>query len=160
MGLKTNFDTEYVHYGANEFIPEKVTEDAKYWRKNSIGKPSGLWASPLNAELNWKDWCEEEDFHTERLDESFKFKLKNGSRILEVHQIEDILLYVVPNNFGFRLWVGSESKLVLLNRDALMSDFDGMELYLSENWLLRDMYFYTWDCDSICIWNSDVIEVL
>ena len=160
MSMKTNFDTVYVHYGSDTFNRAQVALSASHWNKASIGKPNGLWASPVDAKEGWKDWCEGEDFNTERLDKSFKFKLTKGSRILEIHQIEDILFYVISNDLGWRVWIGFESMCVVLNRDALMTDFDGMELYLSENYKLRDQFFYSWDCDSICIWNPDVIEVI
>lgn len=160
MSMKTNFDTVYVHYGSDTFSRAKVALSASDWSKISIGKPDGLWASPVDAREGWKDWCEGVDWNTASLNKHFKFKLKDTARILEVHKIEDILLYVYKHHLGWGLWYDGKSVKVYLDKQALMEDFDGMELYLSENYKLRDQFFYAWDCDSICIWDPDVIEVI
>lgn len=160
MSMKTNFDTVYVHYGSDTFNRAQVVISASDWNKVLIGKPNGLWASPVDAKGGWKDWCEGEEFHLDALDKHFKFKLKDTARILEVHNIEDIFRYVYEHRFGWELWYNGKSTKVYLDNQALMEDFDGMELYLSENYKLRDQFFSAWDCDSICIWNPDVIEVI
>lgn len=162
MSMKTNFDTVYVHYGADVFDPVITAKNglAYDWKKAFMGKPSGLWASSVDAGLSWKDWCESEDYHTEQLEKCFRFKIKDGARILEIHQIEDILDYLEKSVDGWTVWLDGAHMHASLNANRLRSEFDGMELYLSENWQLRDQYFYPWDVDSICIWNPDVVEVI
>lgn len=162
MGMKMNFDTEYIHYGADEYDPKLTRQNGLgvNWTKISIGKPNGLWASPVKSESGWKNWCEDNDYCTDRLTKYFKFKLKNGAKILEIREFSDILDYFVKSKHGWLVWINGDCYNAYLNSKKLIENFDGMELYLSENWQLRDQYFYTWDCDSICIWNPDVVETI
>ena len=74
----------YVHYGADKFDRNHPLSEPMW------DKPAGLWASPVGAKWGWKDFCQSEKFHTERLDHSFSFQLKKGTRILTVRKPEDI----------------------------------------------------------------------
>lgn len=143
----------YVHYGADKYDPELHKKNAAKEWPAGLFKPSGLWASRFLANFGWRDWCESEDYHTDRFDKSFGFRLKEGTRILEVHKDNDIIPYTIHK--------GIIPTLDSLNKSKLMAEFDGIELFYSENSAnLRYNHFYTWDCDSICIWNPDVIVPL
>ena len=42
-----------------------------------------------------------------------------------------------------------------------MNKYDGMVLIHGKHyWELHETAFYTWDVDSICVWNPDAIEII
>ena len=62
---------EYIHYGHSEFRPELFREIKNRY---AFVKPlGGLWASPVDAKLGWKEWCTDENFCVGRLLDSFTF---------------------------------------------------------------------------------------
>lgn len=142
----------YIHYGHGKFSRKKLIDDTalcnKYCHRDD--KPCGLWASPVGARYGWKDWCEEENFHTNRLKKSFKFRLKDGARILHVHSLADAKKYLVVKDKFYYAYA--------LNLKKIYANFDGMELHLSDDWSMRNNnVFNGWDVDSICVWNPDII---
>lgn len=156
-------DYNYIHYGIDktEYDPMRVVQE----KKNHLhSKPSrGLWASPLReGAYTWKEWCESEEFHTERLSTSFKFSIKDTAKILEVHSEDDILPYLVkdPNDHGY-LRFGKTSMMDSLNEEVLFEKFDGIELFISDDYpTLHYGFFNSWDVDSVVVWNPDVIDIL
>ena len=148
-------DKIYITFGSSEYKPDML-RSAVCKTEPRRDKPNGLWASPKDAGISWESWCRSEKFRLSTLDESFEFTLSYGAKILEIHDPEDIIEYVLPVNERFFAYK--------LDHEALRQDYDGMELFLSDNYqaLRWDKYdiFYTWDCDSIVIWNPDVIKPL
>jgi hypothetical protein len=94
--MKNSFDIDqiknkiFVHYGADKYDPNKfipISDSNANWCKPEKG---GLWASPVDSEWGWKDWCEIEGFR-EITSETprFLFKLKESSRVLVVDTVND-----------------------------------------------------------------------
>ena len=147
---------EYIHYGSNKFDIRKFNEfsgrkDEYFTGLNKPAKYIGLWASPVNANYGWKEYVEdnwgEESY---RLKNSFKFTLRPDARILTVRCEKDIERYIKYD--GCYIFDGE------IDFRRIARRYDGMELIHGENWVeLHDSYFYTWDCDSIIIWNPEVI---
>lgn len=139
--------TVYIHYGhlASEFDPGLVAV-----RFGAIcTKPDkGLWASPVDATWGWKAWCDAEQWSCCDMSKSFEFTLSPKAKILHILDKSDINPYIVS-------YEGFES----LDREKLYNDFDGIELHLSQNPRLSNSVFQMWDCDSICVWNPDVINL-
>lgn len=136
----------YIHYGDNKFIPEKFNEI-----KNEHGWPKpigGLWASRTDTDWGWKDWCFSEDFHLDSFSKSFMFTLKEGSKVLEVHHMNDIDKYIYDKRS--------------IDFEKILKDgYDGVELFHGDNYNeLHDGIFYSWDCDSIVILNKECILLL
>lgn len=151
---------KYIHYGHSEFNRDLFCEIKN--REQFVKPSGGLWASPADAELGWKDWCTSEDFHTNRLLDSFTFELSENSKILHIRSIRDLKSLPRQENLPF------EPPWVCLDFEKLLADgWDAIELHLSEedrsccpDWH-DGLYYqlYGWDCDSILIMNPDVIEV-
>lgn len=158
MSMKTNFDTVYVHYGDDEFDPDLVTEKGilSDWAYGILMKPKGLWAAPVDAKFGWKEWCTSEDFIIPALNHSFKFKLKDNARILEVHRTIDVLDYLYEHQWLYNYTDSGKITRTALDQHKLITEFDGMEVYL-DNWEVRWL-LTGWDVNSICIWNPDVVE--
>ena len=147
----------YVHYGSDFLNMEMPMEE---W--DGGDKPKGIWASPKNTSWGWKNWCEYEDFEIRKLKLSFEFKLKRKSKILEIREFKDIKPYLKEiENKG--LWWPSwyEDYKYQLDKKKLYNEFDGMELFMRNNYGYFHNYshdFTTWDVDSIVIWNLNIIE--
>lgn len=146
----------YIHYGSDVFDMEKFNSIKDLKRDNrGINKPDfGLWASPVDTDFGWKDWCEGEEFHLDRLDKRFTFTLSEDAKILTVRGLDDVKDYTSYIDERITLFK-------VLDFDRIMRRFDGMELIHEDRYSeLHDSFFYTWDCDSIVIWNPQVLQLL
>lgn len=137
----------YIHYGSDHFNSTYCVP-----RINSHWKPSGLWASPENSDISWKTFCEANKFRTDKLNKHFTFELKPDSKILHLYTIEDAEEYLIPECPNY----------YHLDVNKLYNEFDGIELHISEDHyrFYNNNVFNTWDVDSICIWNLDVVSVV
>ena len=176
---------EYITYGFYKFQPQKMRYDILD-AMPYINKPNGFWASPVDANHSWANWCEAEGFGilsegTENVN-YIKFKLKNA-KVYTIKNLKDLLglpLNEIKTPFSGQFFMGS------VNYERLRTmGYDGVELCmdnyrfghmfgahprteedkkLSEEELDRaaniEHIFNSWDCDSIVIWNPDVIEVI
>ena len=151
----------YIHYGSDEFKLEKFKPIKNVLL--SVKPKGGLWASPIDAKLGWKKWCEENKIQFAKFDKSFTFVLKPETRLLfidDAKQLEDLPKVKNPAIFeNFNLWA-------CLDFEQLSKEYDAIEITLSEekshnNEFWGGLYdkLYGWDCDSICIMNPDCIEV-
>lgn len=145
----------YIHYGHESFDPLYMLSTMKYaYKYRRRDKPHGLWASPVDCELPWKEWCENEDFHTDTLDKSFTFSLSPDARVLHAKHLRDIEPFIRYDNSISDRWT-----YPMLYLDAIYKMYDAMEVHMSKHWNeLHDFsLFYSWDVDSIVVWNPDVI---
>lgn len=138
----------YIHYGSNEYNPSMFNPITN---RDGLTKPfGGLWASNINAEYGWKDWCKDEDFRLERLDSSFTFKLRENANVLFIDSTE--ILSRLPINARTPV----ESWTCLDFDSILKSGIDAIDVNITKCWSLYDA-LYGWDCDSILILNKDII---
>lgn len=146
---------EYIHYGSTNFIKEKFEEISQI---AFFSKPfGGFWASRVGAEYGWKEWIANNNFRVDRYreDNCFKFKLKEGTKVLTINNAKQ--LYNLPKNTnGYRF---TFSDIVYLDFEKLAKEYDAIEVLISED---KKLYWnlYGWDCDSILIMNKDVVEVI
>lgn len=124
-----------------------------------INKPNrGLWGSPVDSSYGWKEWCVENNFRTNTFDVCTKWRIKPDSKILVIDSLSD--LQSVMTIYG-----KCENKFErpYLNFYRICEDFDGMLLTERGNdeCHLGDGYvdLNAWDCESIVVWNSDVVEI-
>jgi hypothetical protein len=142
----------YIHYGHAQFNPVLFKPIQNY--ETPFTKPrGGLWASRINAEYGWKDWCEREGYAECRESNSFRFTLKENANVLKINTVDDLRdLPKIKSQFScLSMWV-------LLDYEKLLSDgYDAIEVTIYNN---GGLYYalYGWDCDSILIMNPAVIE--
>lgn len=140
---------KYIHYGSTNFGRRVFVVPTNVF---AFTKPSGgLWASPVDAEFGWKDWCEREDFDWCDLKKSFTFTLRESARVLCVSSVE--VLRDLPQQHK----IGDFTNWTLLDFEKLLADgWDAVEVSISADprlyWTL-----YGWDCDSVVVLNPDVI---
>lgn len=152
-------EKEYIHYGATTLHKIEPIKNRPYFTKPE----GGLWASPVDAEFGWKEWCERENFRKNSEDNAFRFRVKNPSKIIHIRDVKDLeKLPMQKSKFGLK-----DSLTMVLDFEKIQKDYDGIELHLSEEKLTREtfcngLYFklYGWDCDSILIFHENAIEVV
>lgn len=140
----------YIHYGCKEFLKSKFREIKNINFTKPLG---GLWASDVAAENGWKTWCEDNDFRENTEENAFYFNLAPEANVLHIRSLKD--LNGLPVNRDRKSWFLTA---VCLDFEALKkSGYDAIELHLSNDYRLY-WAMYGWDCDSILIMNSDVVE--
>ncbi len=163
--------TEWIHYGKyDHFDPKFFKEISNYitykdregnsriWR--NICKPyGGIWASPVDSDFGWKEWCELEggDAFIKRTQKSFKFKLKPDSKIYTIDSVYDLeelnKKFAILDDRKFESWFDYE-KMKNSGYDGLFMTAQGERTTRLANTLVS---FYGWDCESIVVFNKDCI---
>ena len=153
---------EYIHYGSSRFDPLLITDEGT--NMACINKPNaGLWASPVNSNCGWKDWCESEQFYKNDFSKYFVFKLKPKTKILTIRSLEDwndVLADVYTNNpksfdsnfieIRYAVW------------EYIQSNFDAILVIMNYNYseMHNSFEFNSWDCDSIVVFNPEVVNIV
>ena len=145
--------TKYIHYGSTSFQPDKFQpiKNKAYGAVKPIG---GIWASPIDAKMGWKQWCTSEEFWLDKLDVNFEFSLSDDARVCHIKSVDDLRKLPILQ--------GLDSILYCIDFEKAMKKYDAIELHLSDEVnddYLNSLYFrlYGWDCDSILIMNPNII---
>lgn len=145
-----------VHYGSDTFHSDNF-----YLPKNRRGrnKPSGgLWTSPKESKISWFNWCKINHYKENKLEKSFLCKLKEDSKILIIDSKSD-LEKISTISYQFL-----ELKFNYPDFEKISEDFDAIwvtERGLSENKKIWDSCNLNgWDCETVLILNSKVIELI
>lgn len=150
-------DVTYIHYGSKKFDPNRVRpiENEEYWTKPE----GGLWASPVDADYGWYDWCRRENFDYRSLDVWFTFKLKEDTKILYLRCKEDLMS--IPSKYILR-WNCNPDHVVpaTLYLDFEKLDEDGYQAIVYEHNVYTHYAFNCWDCDSIVVLDPTVITLV
>ena len=143
----------YIHYGHTKF-DKRVFNKIK--NVDCSTKPKGgLWASDVESEHGWKEWCNENEFRDCDKENSFTFTLSDDAKILYIESVNDLeSLPKEKDKFGMNF-----SSWILLDFEKLAEIYDVVEVSISSDF---DLYYklYGWDCDSIVIMNPDVVVEL
>ncbi len=80
---------KYIHYGSSSFNPY---EFSPIENREHFNKPfGGLWASPCEPNnIGWKEWCIDNDFKVDSLQECFIFSINENANIYEIKTISDV----------------------------------------------------------------------
>ena len=150
----------YRHYGTDHFDPSMVLGPKAKQPGLSIKPCASFWASPVNSERSWEDWCKCNGFWTG--DESrVDFELSPEAKIYRISSVED--WENLKDRFPGRL--RSELELRFADDSSHYADpdwiavaevFDGIEVSISSCPALYDA-MYGYDVDSIAVWNPDVV---
>ena len=145
------YNTVFISYGTDEFDVNKFRQPIFNSKRALINnKPvGGLWASPIDAQYGWVDFCDCCSFHLKTLAKHFIFKLKPNANIYVIDNVEDLRkISTIP--FYGELCINWE----------LLQDFDG--IFVTDNG--RKLKFVkglrgldAWDVASICVFNPDII---
>lgn len=149
---------KYIHYGHKKFERERFCSISN---EMAFVKPiGGLWASPVDCDWGWKDWCKDSGFRKCKKSNSFTFTLKTDANVAHIFSINDLHMFPrLKNEYILDSWYCFDFEKML--KDGI----DAVELHLSEedrsccsDWQ-DGLYWqlYGWDCDSILIMNPDVV---
>ena len=154
-------EVTYIHYGHTAFNPDEFGEVCN--ERGWIKPTGGLWASPVNAERGWKDWCEDECFRECTEDNSFKFTMRDPSRIFYIDSEEALKEFA--ERYGKSYWqiygiARHDKSISSVDFEQMLRDgWDALEISLSDYEALYRA-LYGWDCDSIVVLNKDAVMVL
>lgn len=146
---------KYIHYGHKKFDINKFNPIRNI---SCFVKPNGgLWASSIDSEWGWKDWCESERFRECNKDNSFTFTLKEDAKVLRIETVDDLKdLPKMKIKYPIR-------STILLDFEKLKEKYDAIEVLISNTSFSvlddKSLYnaLYGWDCDSILIMNPNII---
>ena len=157
----------YRHYGSNVFKPECVLEVTRSRNMKPVG---GFWASPIDSERSWYEWCKQEYFNLNSLELHFDFQLKPSAKILLIENEQDVRNMIAKypgkqmdtqESFVYAPFRTPEENYLKHCPDfvAISKDYDGVEINITKCPSLYH-WMYGWDVDSIVIWNPDVVELV
>lgn len=150
---------EYIHYGSSNFDINRFEEIKNIMFFN---KPiGGLWASSVDANFGWKDWCQTNNFNRWRVENSFKgsykdqffkFTLSDEADIYTIDSPQDVYdlpLITSPINIG-KIKCPDFEKIKEIGIDAI-------QFNLSNDSELKYV-LNSWDCDCTLILNKNIIK--
>ncbi len=145
----------YVHCGSDHFDKNLFVfakNQTEYpWVKPDFG---GMWASPLDSDNKWDDWCLSNDFHIDELIQRFYFKLTDDAKVIVIDS-NDKLEKLVSQGLCRKHFTISEYYLDF--EKILQQGYDAISVIINAEtyWSL-----YGWDCDTLLVLNPDcIIEV-
>lgn len=160
--MKKNFTEEiFITYGCGKHFDRSKFREIKNREVLSIyHKPhGGLWSSPVNSDIGWKDWCLGEDFMLEKLKESFRFKIKETSKVYIIDNEVDLknIPMKLETSFSFRPFERCIDYEGMKNvgYDAIWLTGHGMRSTREDHY---GMTTYGFDCETLLILNPDIIE--
>lgn len=153
---------KYIHYGHKKFDASQFKEVRN---RDGFTRPSGgFWASPVNSQWGWKEWCEAEEFGECSADNSFEFELRENAKVIHLYGKEDVLkLPEFESNF-IRATRHFDPTYYIDFEELVRQGVDAIELHFSEDeesecggGLYR--LLNGWNCDSILVLNPNAVIV-
>ena len=177
--------TSYIHLG-DEITNESFKLNPRIDLFCTMNKPiGGLWACRQNNRpenyYTWEAWCKDNDFDLKKYmgdDHKHYFELKDDAKILFINgnavdfkgidadlteedftniigEDYDVISYSHPNIHNRDY---NPTYAFSLDWDYVIKNYDGVELIHGNIYtILRYSGFYSWDCDSIVIWNPNKV---
>ena len=162
--MKFNQDIVFVSYLPEKYDIKKFKGIEYDWQAQMNNKcRNGLWACPIDSNWGWEKWCRHENTTAiDKMKHSFFFKLKPGAKIYSIDNINDLKKISTTYQHDDLGRIRGTQKKIDFNK-LLSNGYDG--IYASENAVttLRNGLssemdeLYTWDVESICIFNPNVI---
>lgn len=146
----------FIHCGDNKYNSEKFKSVKNI--PNASKPEGGLWASEINDDYGWLDWCSKTKYNIHSdINNSFKFKIKNNANIVYIEKPYDPLfkLPLLPSKMPYYCIDFEEC----INRgiDAIYTKLYSKD-YPHGSFLVA--YIGEWDCNSILILNKNIIQPL
>ena len=147
-------DNVYIHLGSSHYDKRLILPISNI---SLLSKPKGgLWASNINSEYSWKNWLAENSINLRPDYKSkwFSFKLAEESRLLIIDDSKKLL--DLPHRKCDEQYFDKFDTWHLLDFEEIAVQYDAMEVLISSDYqLYYDLY--GWDCDSILVFNGDII---
>lgn len=113
-------------------------------------KPNGFWVS---IGMEWKQFCEREEFNLDTLATCTKVELKKSAHILYITNVAEFDAF----NEKFVRYNELGDDMINWGRVAMFWDGIVIAPYIGDR-RLTSSWYYTWDIASGCIWNSKAVK--
>lgn len=147
----------WMHYSAEPLTKKKLVhmpqmvQGGRWW-----SKPTGLWLTPVESDLCWKQWCRHNDYRPQNLVCANEVDVNMNNMLVlstpaELYSFSDEYCIGKDDSWG--------SAGTSVNWSRVADRYDG--IFISPyQWECRmDLgWYYTWDCDSGCVWNVSAIR--
>lgn len=115
----------------------------------------GLWASPVDSEWGWRNFCMDNGWNLDRLTNRFLFRLSPDSKIYVVDDVEDLDAVSTFGMNGYGWKTIDFHRLVDEGFDGIYATKKGVRIEDDAETRLRGLDL--WDVESVCVFNKDVI---
>ena len=162
---------KFIHYTENPF---KFNPFFKYYISGPFySKPDGLWFSVegLPNDINWKEWCHQEEFRIKNLTYLTEIYFCENSNILwlknrkEIKEFEKNFIFVHPmlkiRYDVSKSFVYNPKYHKKINWEQVKKKWDGIIIAPFNDfmrWNCVNLWYDPWDCASGCIWNLESIK--
>src|SRR5882724_6467571 len=168
---------QWVHYSSDPtqivfYDTDYSQVKEKHYDRNYF-KPTGLWITPYGQDDNWFEWSKAEEFRLSELNYVHDVELAAAANILRISSVEgldafsqeyamDIFQEYAMDIFADNPYLGHDGKPMehwsYCDWPRLAQKYDGLMIspYQWSRRLMRGNrtdWYYSWDCDSGCIWN-------
>ena len=148
----------FIHYGHRCFDKEKFMpiQNQECWNKPR----GGFWASPVESELGWKSWCEDNDFGECDEQNSVIFSLKPEANIYHICSVEAANnLPRSQSSYGINEMMPETPYSTIMGVDFESMVKAGIDAIFYELSVCPQLYWklYGWDCDCILVMNPDIV---
>ena len=145
---------EFIHYGHDKFDKDLFVPIRNVGFVKPVG---GLWASPINSNYGWKDWCLSEEFHISLLDRSFRFSLNKAAKVYTIDNRKQLYSLPIDHNKSYKIDLSIrpflDFELISKRYDAIWLTIDGER----DTRCLRPLNLYGWDVESLLVLNPNII---
>jgi len=146
------------HFSKNPFILN-LSFDYRSVLENM--KPHGLWLSNESNGLGWSDWCKGEEFKVDHLQYQTKFYVEHKKCIC-LTSYEDIYQFTKEYKIDFSKHFGSPliTQINMIDWEKVKEKYSGI-IITPYCWKSRldFLWYYGWDCESGCIWDTSILKL-
>lgn len=124
-------------------------------------KPQGFWLSCDGFKMNWREWCEGEQFALDCFTHVHDVRLERSANILRLRSAEDIDAFTERFQQEPSWAVGRTYTYHQINWRAVAKCYQGIIIapYIWERRLHEvARWYYCWDCASGCVWDAAAIK--
>lgn len=145
------------HFGNDHLEP--ILPICDFCPAGNIKPLGGLWTSPINSVNSWREWCERENFSTERLKKSFRIEIST-EHLLVIDSYDDFKQKMLdPYTTRISLY-----NITFFDMKELPKQYDGIWLTARGEYETRfsqPYNLYGWDCETVLLFNEKpIIRVL
>lgn len=153
-----NSEMKFVHYSL--IVIDRL--DNRSYEQVKTRKPKGLWFSVEGKNLgyNWKDFCEVEEFQTERLRYRHQILFNKKANILHLKTADEVIEF--SRKYCDKHHILTE-ELDSHNLDwvRVKDTYQGIIISPYQEFCRYSVdseWYYGWDCSSGCVWDLECIE--
>lgn len=144
------------HYSKGPFVDYfPSTQTPSY---NGVGKPCGLWVSYDENDRGWADWCVAEGFRLDKLSFRTEIILRGDARVAIIKTADDLDTFV--GKYPDSTAPDGLQHCGCVSWYDVSRDFQGiviLDAFIPARSLGGPLWYYAWDCDSGCIWDTTAI---